>query len=290
MKCWKPLIRALGAAAAFTLFSGPVFAETAQIPLESGSTSTDRNFFTEVHQPGEGWMFDGETWYSVGETDLGFLGGTRSSYREDSNTYENSLWLVPYSSPTVARYWHSGGNYEYSDYVVNSNYYIGEDGALLLATRYVENPGTGVSERYSYSNWDGTAASYLYEYKDGEGERSSDAPFDTDALLASINGDIPASRYGIFDFENSWIDYEGDGLGPISLAQLIETGVYGEYAAYFMGGAIDGMDWESAFPIASVEIAYHPFTPSVPEPETWGMLLSGLGLVGFIARRRRKHA
>jgi hypothetical protein len=282
----------LGAAAAFALFSGPAFAETAQITPEIGNTYTDRDFFTEVHQSGEGWMFDGETWYNVGETDLGFLGGVRSSYIEDSNTYENSLWLVPYSSPIVARYWHSEGNYEYSmGDVVNSNYYIGEDGALLFATRYVSNPGTGVSERYSYSNWDGVAASYLYEYnKDGEEERSSDAPFDTDALLASINGDIPASRYGIFDFENSWIDYEGDGLGPISLAQLIETGVYGEYDAYFMGGAIDGMGWESAFPIASVEIAYHPFTPSVPEPETWGMLLSGLGLVGFIARRRRKHA
>jgi hypothetical protein len=28
-------------------------------------------------------------------------------------------------------------------------------------------------------------------------------------------------------------------------------------------------------------------TISVPEPATWGMMLAGLGLVGFVARRRR---
>jgi hypothetical protein len=33
-----------------------------------------------------------------------------------------------------------------------------------------------------------------------------------------------------------------------------------------------------------------PFMAPVPEPETWGMLLAGLGLVGMIARRRIRHA
>jgi len=31
-------------------------------------------------------------------------------------------------------------------------------------------------------------------------------------------------------------------------------------------------------------------TPSVPEPETYAMLLAGLGLLGFVARRRRQVA
>jgi hypothetical protein len=39
-----------------------------------------------------------------------------------------------------------------------------------------------------------------------------------------------------------------------------------------------------------VRIAFHGdsivFAP-VPEPETWAMLLAGLGLVGWMARRRR---
>jgi len=29
---------------------------------------------------------------------------------------------------------------------------------------------------------------------------------------------------------------------------------------------------------------------AVPEPETYAMLLTGLGLIGFIARRRQKAA
>lgn len=32
---------------------------------------------------------------------------------------------------------------------------------------------------------------------------------------------------------------------------------------------------------------YRAFTSAVPEPETYGMLLAGLGLVGFLARRRK---
>jgi hypothetical protein len=283
MKRWEPL-RALGAAAAFTLFGGPVFAETAQMTPEIGNTNADRNFFTEVHLPGE---------ISAGEVDLGFLGGAVSSWNGD--TYNNSLWLFPYSDMgTDARYWHDGGTYEYSNNngTVESDYYFGEDGSLQAIFHSVGDPGTGVMYRYKYES-DGRVYppyvySYYYEYYDANDEGayfSSDAPFDADALLASIKGDIPVSRYGIFDFDNSWIDYEGDGLGPISLAQLLETDVYGKYYAYFNNGAVDALDWESAFPIASVEIAYQP----VPEPETWGMLLSGLGLVGFIARRRRKH-
>jgi hypothetical protein len=30
--------------------------------------------------------------------------------------------------------------------------------------------------------------------------------------------------------------------------------------------------------------------PAVPEPETYAMLLAGLGLMGFVARRRKQHA
>jgi hypothetical protein len=31
-------------------------------------------------------------------------------------------------------------------------------------------------------------------------------------------------------------------------------------------------------------------TGVIPEPETYAMLLAGLGLMGFVARRRRRNA
>jgi hypothetical protein len=311
---WKPL-RSLSAAAVLTLFSGPVLAETVQLMPDADNFDDryflpddgydDRYFFTETHLSGEGWHYDGDTWVA-GEIDVGFKGSLES--RGNPGEYHNRLNLNPYLGdndwlyPSLSPYgvkggelYGGGGSYQYSDNAVTgwsatSRYRVGEDGSLLLAERTVVNQETGAAESYGYVNWDwyGPSPIYSYEYADGEGGYStSDAPFDTDALLTRIKGDFPTSRYGIFDFENSWIDYEGDGLGPISLAQLFEPGGYYDRTSItFQGGNYDvSAQWNSAFPIASVTIAINP----VPEPETWGMLLSGLGLMGLIARRRRKH-
>jgi len=40
-----------------------------------------------------------------------------------------------------------------------------------------------------------------------------------------------------------------------------------------------------AYKVAAADLA--GYTAPIPEPESWAMLLSGLGLLGFIARRRR---
>jgi hypothetical protein len=179
--------------------------------------------------------------------------------------------------------------HNYDDGVVESGYSLSEDGSLLEAYRTVE-PETGGYEYYGYENWEGSPTySYEYVYPDdtawgGYSESVSDAPFDTDALLARITGDFPRSSYGIFDLENSWIDYEGDGLGPISLEQVFATNAT---HVVFYGGAINA-SLIPDYQIAAVSITYTNLA-AVPEPETWGMLLSGLGLMGLIARRRRKH-
>ncbi|MDR0564457.1 MAG: PEPxxWA-CTERM sorting domain-containing protein [Azoarcus sp.] len=48
-------------------------------------------------------------------------------------------------------------------------------------------------------------------------------------------------------------------------------------------------DWNDVIFQVSNVAPKAPQIPAVPEPETWAMLLAGLGLVGSVARRRNRH-
>lgn len=66
-------------------------------------------------------------------------------------------------------------------------------------------------------------------------------------------------------------------------------GAAGSYILEF--GAVNWIDtaWNSGMAFDGITIAGNPITP-VPEPETYAMLLAGLGLLGLVARRRRGRA
>ena len=97
----------------------------------------------------------------------------------------------------------------------------------------------------------------------------------TSADLKTVNGD--SSRGVGFDFgtdfgkkdanrlvENEYVEWTVSGLGTSNLTNMYVhvQGIDGGYSA-----------------------KYTPVTP-VPEPETYAMLLAGLGLIGFSARRK----
>jgi len=67
--------------------------------------------------------------------------------------------------------------------------------------------------------------------------------------------------------QNDWVSWTVSGLGSSNLGNL-----------YIKVQGIDG----------GYSAKYTPVSP-VPEPETYAMLLVGLGLIGFTARRRRDH-
>lgn len=68
--------------------------------------------------------------------------------------------------------------------------------------------------------------------------------------------------------QNDWVNWSVSGLGSSSLTNMYVhvQGVDGGYSA-----------------------KYTPLT-AVPEPETYAMMLAGLGLIGFTARRRKRNA
>ena len=92
----------------------------------------------------------------------------------------------------------------------------------------------------------------------------------TNTLLYNYLG--PTNIAGIANNGNGYGDWT---LGTISLAGLNSTDGILFHAIW--SGASDGA--ESFFIVG---------TPAIPEPETYAMMLAGLGLLGFVARRRRR--
>lgn len=98
--------------------------------------------------------------------------------------------------------------------------------------------------------------------------------------LFSYSGDGPSglaqidfgTRLGLWAPDrlqsNDWVTWDISGLGASSLTNMYVK-VYG----------VDGGSWAKYVPIGTV----------VPEPETYAMMLVGLGLLGFTARRRRNN-
>lgn len=68
--------------------------------------------------------------------------------------------------------------------------------------------------------------------------------------------------------EDDWVNWSVSGLSGSSLTNL-----------YLKVQGIDG----------GYSAKYTPVTTPVPEPETYAMILAGLGLIGFTARRRKQN-
>jgi MYXO-CTERM domain-containing protein len=84
------------------------------------------------------------------------------------------------------------------------------------------------------------------------------------------------ASYNLFNNDQGGIYWSGTVYAPIP-----------DYAWYFVmfdgyQMNIDGSNYFQAWPVLPGDVA------AVPEADTWAMLLAGLGLVGFVARRRKQ--
>ncbi|KAF3998656.1 PEP-CTERM sorting domain-containing protein [Glaciimonas immobilis] len=143
---------------------------------------------------------------------------------------------------------------------------------------------------------------------DGNAFSFTDTPSTPGLKVGYYNGNLGDNSQSaiLTDIKNSNLfglsptkSLTGIGLGDISgsTATIISTAAY-DYLAVHVGGGELLFNWstptKSNFVITSNGSGsggglsnYRSFVSAVPEPETYAMLLGGLGLIGVIVRRRK---
>ncbi|ADI30844.1 protein of unknown function DUF1555 [Methylotenera versatilis 301] len=115
--------------------------------------------------------------------------------------------------------------------------------------------------------------SFAIAYDGRYGLRSVDAPF-----LADENGDI-----------DSW-NFSWGRLTQGTSTNVLDSIRDYKYFGILEGSSTDLSTWVVT-PITRYQLQFNVFVPyqtsPVPEPESYAMFLSGLGLMGFVARRRQ---
>ncbi len=116
----------------------------------------------------------------------------------------------------------------------------------------------------------------------------------TFTLLDPFSGAAGNSFFGITGLNASLYTnpagsalYSGANLvNPVASASL-GTGNY-DLQISGTAGAFGGAYWGGATLVTNNSAIFVPPTAPIPEPETYAMMLAGLGLMGFVARRRKQ--
>lgn len=106
------------------------------------------------------------------------------------------------------------------------------------------------------------------------------------------NGQINYSQiFDLSDQSQFGTQFSKDELLPLFLREIVIHGQTVGAVGEGTPGEINGIaEYKAVLPVASGEIFELDVTAPIPEPETYAMMLAGLGFVGFAARRRKNKA
>jgi len=293
----NPLLTAVGLALAVILSSASAYAETQYaygVPNEQGGF----DFF-----------------------DNRLDGGSKSGFASIVEGYKITINFdasIPYIfNPTTAafiqEYWstYPHGGYFNSKYIVNPRY---NDNYEIIGADYsLTSNYSGFDQRYEYSRieyYENTdylqiKSEEIYsrggfgirKYIRGE-EGYTDVSYEEFAERMEFDSRAPMSDLNIIDFENSLIYFsdasEGISLQTILFGHTIDGIPIDFFGRIYTISNIPGEQYFSVqfnFPplgvVTGMTLAYNL---PIPEPETWAMLLAGLGIVGAVTRRQRTKA
>jgi len=211
-----------------------------------------------------------------------YTGGVSSTYTPGGANY----WGSPFeyvNNVNLSNPFDTAANLQALGFDVSSFTYHYNSTTQTTTYSFIRADMTG-----GYTTVDGNIQN-IYQYDFAENEYQfydagfgEAANFSTSALLSTLKSTQPVLGYGVFDFQNSFVTYDGTS-DPVSLAQIIVDDSLVEYS--FADGQNISINWLSERPIASLALTYYDMSP-VPEPESWAMLLVGLGVMGMVAHRR----
>lgn len=177
---------------------------------------------------------------------------TNGSFEADPQS--NGSWNI-YSSLTG---WNGSPNIELRNNVAGTAYH----GSNFVELDTYSNSAmsqllTGPAGLYELSFW--------YSARPGTGA-TNDLSFSFDGIVSGtvLTGISNAGSNHVWQHFSQLVNFDGSGLLSFSAAGISDS----------YGGSIDMIS----------------FTSAVPEPETYAMLLTGLGLIGFTLRRRKEFS
>ena len=118
----------------------------------------------------------------------------------------------------------------------------------------------------------------------------ADLGFDLDGFSSAVFGisfNGPAQNISVSLYEGEFGDAIADTL--ITGATAVGDSVYWsvvDTGSYYLSVSADDFFSGKAILVGTATGSTPPVVSAVPEPDSYGMLLGGLGLIGFVMRRR----